>query len=465
MIRYVRDAGTGDKSFLVTWLFALLLGWFGVDRFYLGKTGTAILKLLTFGGFGIWVLVDLILVLAGAMRDKRGLRLQGYERHKKIALIVSALVVLVGVFANATGGTIQGRDASDAGQVPAVSSAAPDSPTASPTPASTIPATPVSSPSATFAPEYWPQEGEVRVPMFVGMRLSEAEKLANRLRLEINAEDKLNERSIWRKSNWTVVSQDISPGTSKSEGTIVSVRALKNDEAASDVQEMLAADLHAEERIFSGKITGRPEAGDLSTLRVDGATVTLDLIEPVAQACQPTQNGVEQARQEMEMALPIGQEVLVVMSEPHRTEGFIHRLDGGNGAASVAPPGGSINEELVRTGWWRPSASSMEGGVGKNGVGDDTVAYIDYAPRASIADGARPYARLIAQAGNSVAANYIGTVGECRRALEIEVAQEIDAWREREAEFDRRAAEAEEERENNYRYCRDGDGDGFCNEG
>ncbi|PPH09326.1 hypothetical protein C5C36_15245 [Rathayibacter sp. AY1G1] len=103
IIRYVRDAGTGDKSFLVTWLFALLLGWFGVDRFYLGKTGTAILKLLTFGGFGIWVLVDLILVLAGAMRDKRGLRLQGYERHKKIALIVSALVVLVGVFANATG--------------------------------------------------------------------------------------------------------------------------------------------------------------------------------------------------------------------------------------------------------------------------------------------------------------------------------------------------------------------------
>src|SRR3954447_11954761 len=44
------------KSFLVTWLLSLLLGVWGIDRFYLGKVGTGILKLLTFGGLGIWAL-------------------------------------------------------------------------------------------------------------------------------------------------------------------------------------------------------------------------------------------------------------------------------------------------------------------------------------------------------------------------------------------------------------------------
>ena len=42
-----------NKSFLATWLLSLLLGVFGVDRFYLGKVGTGILKLVTFGGLGI----------------------------------------------------------------------------------------------------------------------------------------------------------------------------------------------------------------------------------------------------------------------------------------------------------------------------------------------------------------------------------------------------------------------------
>lgn len=88
---------SSDKSFLVTWLFALFLGFFAVDRFYLGKVGTGILKLITFGGFGIWVLVDLILVLAGAQRDKQGRKLAGYDQHKKIAWIVTAALVALSI--------------------------------------------------------------------------------------------------------------------------------------------------------------------------------------------------------------------------------------------------------------------------------------------------------------------------------------------------------------------------------
>lgn len=86
-----------QKSFVVTWLFALLLGYFGIDRFYLGKVGTGILKLLTFGGLGIWWLVDVILVLAGAQRDKQGRALTGYDKNKKIAWIVTGAVVVLSI--------------------------------------------------------------------------------------------------------------------------------------------------------------------------------------------------------------------------------------------------------------------------------------------------------------------------------------------------------------------------------
>ncbi len=41
-------------------LISFFLGMLGVDRFISGKIGTGILKLITFGGFGIWWLIDLI---------------------------------------------------------------------------------------------------------------------------------------------------------------------------------------------------------------------------------------------------------------------------------------------------------------------------------------------------------------------------------------------------------------------
>ena len=56
----------------VVLLLALFLGAFGADRFYVGKIGTGILKLLTLGGCGIWTLIDLILIIAGKFKDKEG---------------------------------------------------------------------------------------------------------------------------------------------------------------------------------------------------------------------------------------------------------------------------------------------------------------------------------------------------------------------------------------------------------
>lgn len=58
------------------WITALLLSFFlgslGVDRFYLGHTGVGIGKLLTFGGCGIWALIDFILIAMKKVPDADG---------------------------------------------------------------------------------------------------------------------------------------------------------------------------------------------------------------------------------------------------------------------------------------------------------------------------------------------------------------------------------------------------------
>lgn len=63
---------SSDKSWIVLLTLSLLVGGLGVDRFYLGKIGTGILKLITLGGFGIWWLIDVILIVTGNMKDGSG---------------------------------------------------------------------------------------------------------------------------------------------------------------------------------------------------------------------------------------------------------------------------------------------------------------------------------------------------------------------------------------------------------
>ena len=49
------------KWLLVGTIISWGLGWLGADRVYKGDIGLGILKLITFGGIGIWWLVDALI--------------------------------------------------------------------------------------------------------------------------------------------------------------------------------------------------------------------------------------------------------------------------------------------------------------------------------------------------------------------------------------------------------------------
>jgi hypothetical protein len=64
-----------DKRILPAGLLCFFLGVFGAHRFYVGKIGTGLLQLFTLGGLGIWMLVDLIMLVTGEFKDKDGNRI------------------------------------------------------------------------------------------------------------------------------------------------------------------------------------------------------------------------------------------------------------------------------------------------------------------------------------------------------------------------------------------------------
>ena len=61
-----------NHYFLTTLLYSVLLGFLGLDRFCMGQTGTAVGKLLTLGGLGVWWIVDVVLIVTGQLSPEDG---------------------------------------------------------------------------------------------------------------------------------------------------------------------------------------------------------------------------------------------------------------------------------------------------------------------------------------------------------------------------------------------------------
>ena len=62
-----------EKRILPTFLLFLVLSWpLGAHRFFLKRYASAILFIITIGGFGIWWIIDFNLIVTGSMKDDRG---------------------------------------------------------------------------------------------------------------------------------------------------------------------------------------------------------------------------------------------------------------------------------------------------------------------------------------------------------------------------------------------------------
>jgi hypothetical protein len=66
------EPGPEPRSWRVAFLLSLFLGPFGADRFYIGRTRSAIVKLVTLSCFGVWWLSDFILIASDWRRDAWG---------------------------------------------------------------------------------------------------------------------------------------------------------------------------------------------------------------------------------------------------------------------------------------------------------------------------------------------------------------------------------------------------------
>lgn len=82
------------KNWGVTLFLCLFLGLFGVHRFYTGHVLVGLIQLFTLGMAGIWTFIDLVMILTGAYRDKRGLPLSGNRLSKRTGLGTLAVVII-----------------------------------------------------------------------------------------------------------------------------------------------------------------------------------------------------------------------------------------------------------------------------------------------------------------------------------------------------------------------------------
>ena len=70
ILRYAHTHAASHDYHMIS--YSVTLGGFGADRFYLAQYGSAVGKLLSFGGLGVWSIIDVILVATGYLTPADG---------------------------------------------------------------------------------------------------------------------------------------------------------------------------------------------------------------------------------------------------------------------------------------------------------------------------------------------------------------------------------------------------------
>lgn len=151
------EHGVVQKKWLTAFCLSLFLGGLGVDRFYLGKAGTGILKLITLGGLGLWALIDFILIATKSMPGVQWVDGQK-DDGKKAWIIFGVAMVLALIIGVASAGSNPTR-----------------------TSVTNAPENKTESSTATPAPE--PKEPEPSVPAEYKAALAKATQYANTMNM------------------------------------------------------------------------------------------------------------------------------------------------------------------------------------------------------------------------------------------------------------------------------------------
>lgn len=86
------DESNSQKSWQNSSWLCFLFGFLGIHRFYTGYIEIGLFQLFTFGGLGIWNLIDMLALAANKYKDSYGRELFNYER--KTGVILSLLLIL-----------------------------------------------------------------------------------------------------------------------------------------------------------------------------------------------------------------------------------------------------------------------------------------------------------------------------------------------------------------------------------